>query len=74
MRSEAGGEALWMAKALSLAGLAKSTSEGARLVKSGAVHLDGEVLRDDQAKLQKGHTYLVRVGSKNRRFAKLVLS
>lgn len=64
---------LWIAKALSLAGLAKSTSEGARLVKGGAVYIDGEVVRDDQAKLERGRKYLVRVGSKNRRFAHLVL-
>jgi tyrosyl-tRNA synthetase len=64
---------LWIAKALSLAGLAKSTSEGARLVKSGAVHIDGEIVRDDQAKLERGRRYLVRVGSKNRKFAHLVI-
>ncbi|HRI66621.1 MAG TPA: tyrosine--tRNA ligase [Polyangium sp.] len=64
---------LWIAKALSLAGLAKSTSEGARLVKSGAVHVDGEVIRDEQTKLERGRKYLVRVGSKNRKFAHLVI-
>ena len=31
--------------------IAKSSSEGARLVKGGAVHLDGEVLKDEKAKL-----------------------
>jgi len=67
------GDTLWIAKALSVAGLAKSTSEAARLVKSGAVHLEGEQVKDDQTKLQKGQTYLVRVGSKNRRFARLVV-
>jgi len=66
-------DTVWIAKALSLSGLAKSTSEGARLVKSGAVHIDGEVLRDEQAKLERGRRYLVRVGSKNRKFAHLVL-
>ncbi|WP_437677551.1 tyrosine--tRNA ligase [Sorangium sp. So ce131] len=60
-------------KALALAGLAKSTSEAIRLVKGGAVHLDGEVVKDDQAKLERGKRYLVRVGSKNRRFAYLVV-
>ncbi|KYF53288.1 tyrosine--tRNA ligase, partial [Sorangium cellulosum] len=56
-------------KALALAGLAKSTSEALRLVKGGAVHLDGEVIKDDQLKLERGKRFLVRVGSKNRRFA-----
>jgi len=68
---DAEGDALWIGKALALAKLAPSSSEGGRLVKGGAVHLDGEVLKDDRAKLQKGRRYLVRVGSKNRRFAYL---
>ncbi len=63
------GDALWIAKALASAGLVKSSSEGARMVKGGAVHLDGVQLKDDQAKLQKGTRYLVRIGSKNKRFA-----
>jgi tyrosyl-tRNA synthetase len=69
----ADGEALWIAKALSAAGLAKSTSEGARLVQGGAVHVDGRQLKKDDAqlKLAKGQRYLVRVGSKNRKFAYL---
>jgi tyrosyl-tRNA synthetase len=69
----ADGDALWLGKALSLAGLAKSSSEGGRLLKSGAVHLDGDVIKDDKTTLQKGQSYLVRVGSKNRRFARLVV-
>ncbi|MFO0760929.1 MAG: tyrosine--tRNA ligase [Byssovorax sp.] len=69
----ADGDALWIGKALALAGLAKSSSEGGRLVKGGAVHVDGEVVSDEKAKLAKGKTYLVRVGSKNRRFARLTI-
>ncbi len=67
------GDSVWIAKALSLSGMVKSTGEAARLVKSGAVHLDGDVVRDEQAKLERGKRYLVRVGSKNRKFAHLVL-
>lgn len=63
------GEEIWIAKALALAGLAKSTTEARRFVQAGSVHIDGEVLRDEQRKLRKGERYLVRVGSKNRRFA-----
>jgi tyrosyl-tRNA synthetase len=66
-------DALLIGKALALAGLAASNSEGARLVKGGAVHLDGEVVKDEKARLEKGKRYLVRVGSKNRRFAWLVI-
>jgi tyrosyl-tRNA synthetase len=64
---------LWIAKALASAGLAKSTSDAARLVKAGAVRLDGEQVKDDQQKLQKGGRYLVRIGTKNRRFAYLTI-
>ncbi|WP_437288701.1 tyrosine--tRNA ligase [Sorangium sp. So ce406] len=59
--------------ALALAGLAESTSAARRLVKGGAVHLDGEVVKDEQLKLERGKRFLVRVGSKNRRFAYLVV-
>jgi tyrosyl-tRNA synthetase len=67
------GDAIWVGKALALAGLAKSASEGARLVKGGAVHLDNEVVKDEKARLEKGKRYLVRVGSKNRQFAYLTV-
>jgi tyrosyl-tRNA synthetase len=67
-------DVLWVAKALALAGLAKSSSDGLRLVRGGAVHLDGELLRDEQLKLAKGRRYLVRVGSKNRRFVYLCVT
>ncbi len=60
-------------KALSLAGLAKSTSEAIRLVKGGAVHVDGEVVKDDAHRFKKGARHLIRVGSKNKLFAYLVV-
>jgi tyrosyl-tRNA synthetase len=66
-------DAVMIGKALALAGLASSGSEGARLVKGGAVHVDHEVVKDEKLKLAKGKRYLVRVGSKNRRFAWLVV-
>ncbi|MEJ7731111.1 MAG: tyrosine--tRNA ligase [Polyangiaceae bacterium] len=69
------GETVPVAKALATAGLAKSTSEGRRLVEGGAVHLDGRQLgkADAQLALEKGKRYLVRVGSTNRQFAPLVV-
>jgi tyrosyl-tRNA synthetase len=70
---EADGEAIWLGKVLALAGLAKSSGEGGRLVKGGAVHVDGEVVKDDKAKLLKGQSYLLRVGSKNRRFIRVTV-
>ncbi len=66
-------DALLIGKALALAGLAASSSEGARLVKGGGVHVDDVVVKDDKLKLDKGRRYLVRVGSKNRRFAWLTI-
>ncbi len=63
------GDTLWIAKALSSAGLVKSTGEGKRLVEQGGVELDRVQIRDGQLKLDKGKRYLLRVGSKNRRFA-----
>jgi tyrosyl-tRNA synthetase len=68
------GDSLWIAKALSMVGLAKSTSEARRLIQGGAVHLDNEPVRDEQRKLEKGRRYLVRVGSKNRRFAYITVT
>jgi tyrosyl-tRNA synthetase len=67
------GATLWVAKALLLAKLVKSTSDGKRLVEQGGVEMDGKRLGKDDANLQlaKG-SYLFRVGSKNRRFARVV--
>ena len=59
----------YIAKALSAAGLVKSTGEGKRMVEQGGVELDRAQVRDGQTQLQKGQRYLLRVGSKNRRFA-----
>ncbi|HEY1955212.1 MAG TPA: tyrosine--tRNA ligase [Polyangiaceae bacterium] len=63
------GDTLWIAKALSGAGLVKSTSEGRRLVEQGGVEVDQKQTRDPQLQLPVGGRYLLRVGSKNRRFA-----
>ena len=62
-----------IAKALASVGLVKSTSEGVRLIQGGGVLLDDARLDKDGAsiKLEAGKRYLVRVGSKNRRFAHL---
>jgi tyrosyl-tRNA synthetase len=67
------GATLWVAKALLLAKLVKSTSDGKRLVEQGGVEMDGKRLGKEDANLQlaKG-SYLFRVGSKNRRFARVV--
>jgi tyrosyl-tRNA synthetase len=67
--AEEGGVSL--AKALAVAGLVGSNSEGTRSIKQGAVTLDGKKLgeNDGFVKLVAGGRHLVRVGSKNRKFA-----
>jgi len=63
------GPTLWVAKALSAAGLVKSTGEGKRLVEQGGVEIDRARVTDANLQLARGKRYLIRVGSKNRRFA-----
>ncbi len=68
------GPTLWIAKALSAAGLVKSTGEGKRLVEQGGVELDRVRVTDANHQLERGQRYLLKVGSKNRRFAYVVVS
>lgn len=65
---------LWIAKALSSANLVKSTGEGKRLVEQGGVEVDQVRITDANFQLEKGKRYLLRVGSKNRRFAYVVVA
>ncbi len=65
---EASGDALLLSKALSGAKLVSSTSEGRRMIEQGGVEVDGERVRDGKFVLDRGGRYLVRVGSKRRRF------
>jgi tyrosyl-tRNA synthetase len=67
------GPTLWIAKALSSAGLVKSTGEGKRLVEQGGVEMDRVRVTDPNLQLERGKRYLFRVGSKNRRFAYIVV-
>jgi tyrosyl-tRNA synthetase len=67
------GATLWLAKALSSAGLVKSTGEGKRLVEQGGVEVDQKRVTDGNYQLERGRRYLLRVGSKNRRFAYVVV-
>ncbi len=68
------GETLWIAKALSSAGLVKSSGEGKRLVEQGGVEVDRVRVTDGNLQLARGQRYLVRVGSKNRRFAYITVT
>jgi len=60
---------LWLVKALTEAGLTKSNGEGMRLVKQGAVSVDGEKISDKDFSLAVGGPYLIKCGK--RRFLKL---
>jgi len=73
IRVRTDGPDLWIAKALSLAGLVTTTSDGKRLVEQGGVEIDGERITDPQHRLARGKAYVVRAGSKKRRFAKIIV-
>jgi tyrosyl-tRNA synthetase len=60
-----------LAWALKQAHLAQTTSEARRLVEQGGVEVDGRRVTDPKAKLEPGREYLVRVGSKTRRFSRI---
>jgi len=62
------GETIWLPKALAAAKLVASSSEGKRLVLQGGVEVDGQRVTEERFSLSKGQRYLIRVGSKNRRF------
>lgn len=62
-------ESLLLSKALSEAQLVKSTSEGRRMIEQGGVEVDGERVTNPKHQLARGGRYLVKVGSKKRRFA-----
>ena len=62
-----------LAWVLKTAGLVASTSEGHRLVSQGGVEVDGKRVDNPRLRLEVGSTYLVRVGSKNRRFARIAI-
>jgi len=59
---------LWLVKALSESGLTQSNGEGMRLIKQGAVSVDGEKVSDKNFALTAG-TYLIKCGK--RRFLNL---
>ena len=51
--------------------MSKSTSEAMRLIKQGAVKVDGERVSDDKYTLNKGKESLIQVGKK--KIAKITL-
>ncbi|MDQ6995304.1 MAG: tyrosine--tRNA ligase [Mariprofundaceae bacterium] len=63
---------LWLVKALSQAGLTASNGEGMRLIKQGAVSVDGEKVTDKDVSLPVGGAYLIKCGK--RRFLHLTIT
>lgn len=61
-----------IAAVLNAAGLVSSNGEGFRMIKQGAVKLDGEKISDKDLRLSKGFAGVLQVGK--RRFAKVALS
>jgi tyrosyl-tRNA synthetase len=60
-----------IAALLNAAGLVSSNGEGFRMIKQGAVKIDGEKISDKELKLSAGFEAVVQVGK--RRFARIVL-
>ena len=66
------GDGLPLANIIKAAGLTQSTSDAHRMVKQGAVKLDGEKVDDSRQILSSGGNFTLQVGK--RRFAHVVLS
>ncbi len=63
---------LAIANVMKSAGLVTSTSDGMRMIKQGAVKIDGEKIHSKDLKLEKGFSGIIQVGK--RRIAKVTLS
>ncbi len=71
VRLAAGEQGLAIANVLKEAGLTSSTSEALRMIKQGAVRVDGERIDDAQLRLPAGASCICQVGK--RRFARVLL-
>jgi len=60
-----------LAWVLKQANLVTSTSDARRLVEQGGVEVDGARATDPRARFDLGSVHVVRVGSKQRRFARV---
>ena len=63
---------LAIANVLQQAGLTSSTSEALRMIRQGAVKIDGEKISDTKQEIASGTTHIYQVGK--RRFARVTLS
>jgi tyrosyl-tRNA synthetase len=72
LEADAGGS-IWLPKVLHLTHLVSSTSEGRRALTDGFVEIDGHRAQDITVKLKAG-AYIIRVGSKQRKYVKVLIS
>lgn len=63
------GEPRWIGKVLADSKVCPSTSDAKRMIKQGAVSVDGEKVTDENLNLNGGQEYLIKVGKK--RFLKI---
>lgn len=70
--SSVGNGKQWIAPVMTSTGLTGSNSEAIRMIKSGAVKIDGEKITDKDTKLITGATYVIQVGK--RKFKKVKLT
>ena len=66
------GESELLTRILKDSGMLKSTSEAMRLIKQGAIKVDGNKVSDEKYKLKKGKESLIQVGKK--KIAKIILN
>ncbi|MDQ6976387.1 MAG: tyrosine--tRNA ligase, partial [Mariprofundaceae bacterium] len=67
----AGKDGLWIVHALTQSTLTKSNGEAMRLIKQGALSLDGERVHDKDIRLNAGKSFLIKLGK--RRFLQLYI-
>lgn len=60
----ADGDGVWIPKALALAGLVKSSTDGRRRVEQGGVEVDGIRVTDTRATLARGGRYVIKAGKR----------
>lgn len=68
----AGDEGIALANIIKIAGLTQSTSDAHRMVKQGAVKIDGEKVENSRQNLKAGVSFTLQVGK--RRFAQIILT
>lgn len=58
------GNEMWLPHVMTTTSLAHSSSEARRLIKQGAVSVDGERITDIEYKLKRGREHIIKVGKK----------